>query len=221
MQIFRSQILLTLVLLSFSAQVANSKPHGQAPANLNLEKQSTVAPADPDTLENLAITPPPKVNSNENDLLKKFVRSTYFYPFRRSLSVYLGTVFGFKDSTDHDNFMNYVGGFKYLLPTRSSMRWELGADLLTLGNGHISVSRRRIYSETSAFRPYYRYGITHKFVPDERFASFSNYDNYLAAFAVGFEDIRASAKSIRLEIEFLAGTEDLLGLFTIGYSWAW
>ena len=101
----------------------------------------------------------------------------------------------------------------------TSPKWELGADLSFVGHGHVHVSRRTIYNEKGAFRPYYELGIMHKVVPDEKFASLSNWDNYLFRFGIGLSNILHPPKSVQLELEVAVGPEDVLAFFSYGYAW--
>jgi hypothetical protein len=112
-------------------------------------------------------------------------------------------------------------GFNYLIPKQSSPQWEVGADLSLASQGHINVMRRFIYNERGSFRPYYKYGVMHKFVADEKFASLSNWENYLGKIGIGFEDILRPPRSLRLELEAAMGAEDIFVMFTYGYSYGW
>ncbi|MCB0350286.1 MAG: hypothetical protein KDD38_03825, partial [Bdellovibrionales bacterium] len=73
--------------------------------------------------------------------------------------------------------------------------------------------------EKGAFRPYYELGIMHKVVPDEKFASLSNWDNYLFRFGIGLSNILHPPKSVQLELEVAVGPEDILAFFSYGYAW--
>lgn len=232
--------ILTLVGLVFSVlavwvflnlvtkSTAWSAPHEDAPTQVQqnaegpaLDRVDSIKPPDQNVLENISVTPPPPSNARNSvrDWASRFDKGNYYYPYRKEIEAHFGIVLGITDSSDDEDLMNYVVGFNYLLPKQLSPRWSVGADLSTVGNGHLHVARRFIYNEKGAFRPFYEYGGMHKIVPDERMSSFSNSDNYLLWGAVGFNDIRRPPKSVTCQLQAAIGLEDFLVMMTLGYSW--
>jgi hypothetical protein len=208
------------LILTLVGVVATANPHADAPTqNLPPDESTNGTAPDPMKLENTVLTPAPGEPSNLDEMITRFNRKNYYHAYRKEMAAYFGAVFGLKDSSDDEDVMNYLLGFSYLLPSRQSPKWEAGATLSTVGHGHLNLSKRTIYNEKGAFRPYYEYGVMHKFVPDEKFASFSNWDNYLARVGFGMADIRRPPRSVQLELELAVGVEDVLVMFTYGYSW--
>lgn len=219
------QIILTLVLLTLHVSFASADPHTDAPTQsqqeINKMDRSTSYTDNPYKIENISITEvqtDARRNSIDN-LVTIYNRDNYYYPYRKEFSVYAGVVLGVLDSSDDDDFMNYIFGFNYLLPQLVSPRWSVGAELSTVSNGHVHVAKRHTINEKGAFRPYFEYGGMHKFVPDEKMASLSNKDNYLFWGAIGFSDIRRPPKSVQFQLMAAVGLKDVLIMLTGGYAW--
>jgi hypothetical protein len=208
--------ILTLVvcLLCLTAIAA---PHEDSP-NPKTEDMSEGETIDPRRTENISISEPPPVAVSDSTS-KSFRKSDYFYPYRKELDIHAGVVFGIEDSSDDEDLMNAIIGFGYMLPREVSPKWVLGADLSLVGHGHLWAQRRIVYREKSSFRPFYQYGLMHKVVPDEKFSSFSNWDNYLARAGIGFADILRPPRSVQLELNLAVGMKDVLVTFTYGYAW--
>jgi hypothetical protein len=220
-----NQKLLTLVVFTFLVQMffsvsnrVEAAPHLDAP-NPSVKEDPPATTLDPARLENLSFS---EINSDGNSM-EKFVtyfnKRDYYYPYRKELGVHAGVVFGFQDSSDDANLMNALLGIDYLLPSGESPRWNVGADFSFVGHEHFYVMRRIVYNEKGSFRPYYEYGLMHKFVPKEKFASTSNWDNYLLRTGIGLADIVHPPKSVDLKLEFAVGAKDFLMFFTYGYTW--
>jgi hypothetical protein len=221
---------LTLVLVSIliagatlPGSIARANPHAEAPtSDAAAVEEVTEEPPEAFKNDRLAVTP---VETNEpknmHEYSRRFSKADYFYPYRQTLSPRVGTIFGLRDSSDEKDLMNLLMGFNYLIPRHSSPQFEVGADLSLANHGHLNFMRRHIYNERGSFRPYYKYGVTHKIVAKEKFATFSNWDNYLARMGVGFEDIVRPPRSLRLELEAAVGAEDVFVVFTYGYSFGW
>lgn len=223
---------LTLVLILNLAVIsmAFAKPHSEMPQTTSVpsshvqEEASEAAPEEvptPYANDLMSITEVGDEPKNISEFAKHYSKENYFYPYRQSLTPRVGLLFGLRDSSDEDDIMNVLLGFNYLVKRAASPHWELGADLSLASHGHINVMRRHIHNERGSFRPYYKYGFTHKLVSDEKFASFSNFENYLARVGVGFEDILRPPRSLRLELEAAVGIEDTFIIFTYGYSYGW
>jgi hypothetical protein len=213
---------LTLVLVALfiflSAPWASATPHFDAPTGSQETLEESVV-INPEQVDNLSITTVPNKKASVDDFVTRFNKRDYFYPYRQELELHVGSVFGIQDSSDDPDLVNVLLGFNYLLPSEASPKWEFGADLSTVGHGHVHGVRRIIFNEKGSFRPYYEYGLMHKFVPDEEFASFSNWENYLLLASVGLADIMLPPRSVQVELQLAVGTEDVLFMFTFGYAW--
>lgn len=222
--------ILTLVLsticgLTFFFNTVNSvsaaAPHAEAPAIVNQSQENIDGSVDNKKInENLVITPAPNLDQSIlRDLILRYNRSDYFYPYSEELDIRIGVVLGVADSSDDKDFVNYIFGFNYLLPLTANTRWSVGVDLSTVGNGHLHFAKRRIYNDKGAFRPFYELGIMHKIVPDEKFASLSNVENYLLWGAVGFSNTQLPSRSVQYQLQAALGAKDFLIIMTCGYAW--
>ncbi len=219
--------LCTITLVFFCESPTFASTHEDAPTKTSEDAEGLGADLnggktpDPSLLENIAVTPPPPSDAHNSmkDWAARFDKRNYYYPYRKEFEVHAGIVLGILDSSEDEDFMNYVFGFNYLLPKQLSPRWSVGADLSTVGRGHLHVARRFIYNEKGAFRPFYEYGGMHKIVPDEKLSSFSNSENYLLWGAVGFSDIRHPPKSVTCQLQAGIGLKDFLVMLTLGYTW--
>jgi hypothetical protein len=213
--------ILTLVVLLISC-IVHSTPHLDAPTSPAPESAEEESASDAVTRlgqrENISITEVPQ-KMTIDEFANRFNKRDYYYSYRQELEVHVGTVFGIQDSSDDTDLVNALLGFSYLLPNDVSPKWELGANLSFVGHGHIHGVRRHIYNEKGSFRPYYEYGLMHKFVPDEKMASFSNWENYMALATVGLSDIQSPPRSVQVELQLAVGAEDVLAMFTFGYAW--
>lgn len=213
--------LVVIALTCFGLPVGvMAAPHFDAPSAAARESAEIQgAESDPTVIENMSVTnAPPEKNLSEK-VGSRFDKANYFYPYRKELEFHLGTVFGIRDSSESDDLMNFLLGFNFLLPKEASPKWEIGADLTTSGYGHAHIAKRVIHNEKGSFRPYYEYGVLHKFVPDEKFASLSNWENYLLLVSVGLGDIVQPPRSVQIELQAVVGLEDILVMFTYGYTW--
>jgi hypothetical protein len=216
-----NRYILTLVetlMVCFCGNSVWATPHYDSPQPITQGDTLDHEP-DPQKIENISITPAPETRANVDDLVRRFNKSNYYYPYKQEVGAHIGLVFGFRDSSESKQLMNGLIGFDYLLPSHTSPKWEAGADLSAVGHGHIHVVRRFIYNEKGSFRPYYGYGLMHKVVPEDKFATLSNWDNYLLRADIGLEDIVRPPRSVKLDLFIAIGAKDMLAMFT--YGWAW
>jgi hypothetical protein len=150
-----------------------------------------------------------------------FDRKTYFHSYRQNLSLHLGGLVALKQEDEDESILKSVLGFAWELPRAFSPKWELGFSWVGMSLGLLALSHKHIDQEKEAFRPYFSYGLIHKVVPDERFSSFTNQENYLAKIGVGWESSRKPKESYRLDIDTAAGLEDFWIMLKLGYVWAW
>jgi hypothetical protein len=209
---------IVIIFLTLVGSVVWANPHTDAPTKVSAEEAGQIV-VDEQKLENISVTPAPAKRATLDDFITHYNRKNYYYPYRQELALFVGAIFSIKDSFEDSESYHGLLGFSYLLPSQFSPKWEFAAALATVGDGLISFSRRSIYNEKGAFRPYFEIGLTNKLVPDEKFATFSNWDNYLVRFALGLADIRQPPRSAQLELEIAAGADDILVLFTYGAAW--
>lgn len=137
------------------------------------------------------------------------------YRFRQALT----PVIGLLTSTDTDHKFEYNIGFRYLWPRFYQPQAELGVELLSGFGGHALFGVKRTFFDRTLYRPFYLYGLSHEFVPQDKIATVTNYKNYFFRFSVGFEDTLQLPKSIRLELEARLGIERQMILLNFGYGW--
>lgn len=206
-------IFLTLVLLPAAGF---ARPHNEAPVDQTESVDDSAV--DPMVKDRVVITPVKATGAME-EYSRRFSKDSYFYNHRKAITARSGVVFGFQDSSDDEDLMNGLIGVAYLLPWNRMPKTEVGIDLSFVGHGHLTVMQRKIFNYQGSFRPYYRYGLMLIADPDDKLAFFSDWEKYLGRVGVGFEDIQKPSQSLRVELEFAAGTKDLLGIFTVGYVW--
>lgn len=207
-------VFLTLVLLQ---SISVASPHKEAPRDQTetIEDQ----PVDPAVLNGISITPVKANPKAFDEYSRVFSKENYFYRHKKAITVHAGTFYATEDSTGHDDKFNGLLGVSYLFPWKGMMKTEAGVDLTFIGHGFVTVMQRRIHNENSGFRPYYRYGVMLNIDPDDKLAAVSDWKTYLGRVGIGFEGIQKPSQSLRVELDFAAGAQDLMGLFSVGYVW--
>ncbi|MCB0365141.1 MAG: hypothetical protein H6624_10480 [Bdellovibrionaceae bacterium] len=206
-------IFLTLVLCFELAA------HGAPPSDLSdpppppNEEGKPIDEVNPDVIEsnNLSITPVEMSEAEKKEI-------SYVYPYLQSISPRIILIADL-DAIREGESVPYGLGVTYLAPRKRQPQWEGGADLFSNSDGHLHLGLRWVHFSDNYFRPYYKAGIAHVWKADEKLASFSNWKNYYLKGAVGFEDVIKPPMSARLEMELAVGTEEMLIMFSLGYSW--
>jgi hypothetical protein len=199
---------------SFNAVAA---PIEDAPLPRENEEENT--PVDPQKMENLSIAKPKHVATDMPTFVERFNRENYFYSYKGELILHGGFTISFQDAAEPANLINPLIGFDYVFPNEFAPKWEMGVDLSFTSRAYIWFSRRHIVNEKGSFRPFYNYGIMQDFVPDQKLASLSNWDNYLIRVGAGLENTVSPPRSNVVELELAGGTKDLILMFTYGASW--
>jgi hypothetical protein len=217
MAVWFMSFFLTLVLtLIAMAPAAVANPTKSRPAVNKVMKpppdDSPSAPRPVNEMDEYNLLPTPPM-----ELPGKEASKTYVYPYRQALAPRLGMM----GSTDEETQFTYLVGISYLWPRYASPQAELGADVVSKFGGHLNFGVKYILHERNYFRPYWLWGLTHEVVPDDRLATFLDTDNYYGRLGVGFEDVIELPKSVRLELELLAGLDRQMLLLCFGYSWGW
>lgn len=224
------QISLTLVLaliLISGLDVYSKGSTAWAAPTQELELRPETADEPTETVEstsdlkdkNLFITEPPVYSETHTSAQRTNGRSTYF-PYKQSMSPRIGILLDPSLIRDSGKFP-MLFGISYMLPRDHSPQIEFSFDLLTDSRAHFSAMLRRVFYERQSFRPYVRFGLSLDADAEERLATFSDFDNYLARAGVGLEDLISDPMSIRFEIELAVGTKEQMAIFSFGYSWAW
>lgn len=143
----------------------------------------------------------------------------YFYPYRKSITVKLGQVFGSKPAKDSSTLWT-IGSVEYLFHTPDMKAWEAGADLLSVGVGALHLSRNYIYSRTQ-LRPYTKIGGGVRIVPEDQLVTFVRFQHYQLRAAAGVEYLTWRKFSSRIEAGALASLEDFQAQLTLGFVWPW
>lgn len=208
-------IFLTLVGVTLSA-----KPHSDSP-EAKVESEPVMGETDALVLDNLSASPNPLGNSRLDEFVRTFNKDDYYHAYRQSIFAYVGAVMGSIDSQDSVGLINYMFGFTWELPKALSPKYEVGAAWATMNAGQMSFSRKIIYNEKGAIRPFYKYGLILKIEPDDQAANLTDTENFLIRAGVGLEDIKKPPKSVRVDLDLAIGKNDLWVMFQYGYSWGW
>jgi len=216
----RNAVILFLILcfISFEGQAA---PNDDTAVNPDLQSSSPPPSKknSPDPLKTLDITVPEKKSDNKN-LINASATSSYYYPFRQSVSPRVGLVLDPKE-LQSDFHLVFLFGVTYLLPSDNGRHWELGFDAHTGGTGYVQIGRRFVYQRTEKFRPFIRPGIAMKLKSQEGVASIVNIRNVQLRVAAGFEDLIKSPLSAAIGVELGVNAEGGFLVLAIGYAWAW
>jgi hypothetical protein len=209
------------LFLTLVGAVSNgfAAPHLDSPPTKIIDEEEELE-ASEFKLNNFSITQPEKKSKFEN-YVRSFSKSDYYHSYHQSIYVFAGLILPFVDSTDDEDLLNYSLGVSYDFKSRNSPKWEAEAIWTTLSVGQLSAMRKHIYNEKASFRPFYRYGVTYKVVPEEKMASAGNFENFLFRVGVGFEDIQKPPKSLRFGIDAAIGVEDIWVMANLGYAWGW
>lgn len=208
-------LLLTLVLVKLASAAPSNSDSWIVNQDLpsqpgtNSERHDKIS-----TIEELGLVISPVSMSTKDKR-----EASYFYPYRQAISprfFFIGDI----DLMREGQFP-YGLGMMYLVPSKNQPQWEIGADLLSIASGQISVGSRHIYFSDNYFRPFYKISLSHIWKATEKLASFANWKNYLLRAGVGFEDVIKIPMSARLEVEAAVGSEDFILMFSFGYSWGW
>ena len=195
-----------VAMLILSRQVVAS-PQDQAPEGPQEKTQwSKTVPGD-----DLSISQPPPLAAPPPPPEPKY------YPYQQQLTFRMG----FNGVFPADHFENRVIGFQYLFPKFLAPKLEAGADLQNGGNGHIYAGMRWIWWERSYFRPSLKLSGDHLVTSSEGLSTFTHYENYYLRGTATLEYVVWNPYSVRVEVELLAGFQNMLSEFTVGLSRGW
>lgn len=181
-----------------AAEFARAATPPPAP-DLTLEKTAD-PPATPEEIQRaheVEITEPPPTR------LRVDTSREYFYKYRQALSFHGGLTSEIRDIASPASTI----GFQYRFQFPENGRSEIGADLLTSGNGLIHASRF-FFLDDSRFRLFYKYGLEVRVVPSEELVTFLKLANWRVRMAAGFEWNTWQAIGIRMDLEAHVGVNE-------------
>lgn len=192
---------------------AVASPHSNAPeSDTETATEQDSKPVETLEEQGFIVTQPPSQETQKQE-------TVYYYPYRQSMAPRFGL---FIDPDElKDEGLEYFLGITYLQPRLRQPQLEYSADMVSNSTGLISAAFRWTLYATNSFRPFFKAGLTHHWISEERLASLSNFENYYVRGSAGLEDLLKAPVSVRLEFELLVGTEGFLSLLSLGYSWGW
>ncbi len=164
-------------------------------------------------LDALQITQPPK------ELLQKEEKE-YIFPYNQSLSPRYGIVFD-QETFSNRQLPDYIIGVNFMLPSDDHIHWEVGADVRSNATGRLNVGYKYVINYKSSLRPYGKVGFSMLATPKDGIASILRLTNYHALIAFGIEDTLTDPLSFRMDIELVAGSEQIAAFLCFGYVWSW
>ena len=206
--------LLTFVLTPLSVQAAPfSDPD-------NYKEKTVETIAEPPDFERYNMVPAklPKLKKRAHQNLSRLGGEDYYFPYTSALAVRMGLWTDLAETSSGSD-LEFAIGFDYTIESYYSPHWEVGVDLTSDDFGLISFGSKHTWNEKGIYRPFYKLGVTHKLNPDDRLASLTNYKNYMALAALGFENSLRGVVSLRLDLELTVGVRDVLIFFYTGISW--
>lgn len=205
---------IALAFLSLLPEKVLSRPHEDTPPALEEQKPSANASQIP---KDQLVISQPEFQDRESESEEE---PRIHYQYTSSASPRIG---GYLDNNlfKEKKSALYSFGATYLLPRNRSPQLEVGADVLSNSSGHIHASRRMIWAEREAFRPFYKLGLSHRIQADYKLASLVRVKNYYLQTSIGLEDLIRRPMSVRIEVQFEFNlSNQFLSLF-FGYSWGW
>lgn len=156
-------------------------------------------------------TPDPEL-SDEHDPV-----DPAYYAYEQALTFRLGVT----SATDAFDPSKLVIGFQYLLPKFLSPKFEIGADAVDRGRGHVFGGLRWIGNERGFFRPSVKLSVDHLFEGAKSLSTLAHHENYFARGSATLEWIVAPPTSLRLELEGLANIDTSLVIVALGVTRNW
>jgi hypothetical protein len=201
-----------VVLMNFCTAVAAPSVEGQ------LEDSGSALSTDEKAHQEGYKSLSPLISIDESPLKRKKVDPlTFFYPYKRSVTARTGLIIDPEELSEGS--LPFLIGAAYMLYHRSTPRYEALFNFTTDSVAQLGLSRRHMLNEPNHFRGFWSYGAVVQMIPEERFATFANFDNYFASAAFGMEDVTEMPKSVRLEVQLLVGTVGQSAIFYVGSSW--
>jgi len=219
----RGILFLTFVVTTFAGGIAvpglstclaaKSSPASPLKGESPIEKQESKNTNESDrgpVYETVDIAEPPKPGRK--------TKLGYFYHYRRSFTLRYGGMY--RKILPHDDKTYANGGIQFGFMTESRSQYEIGADVVSGGNGMLHVARKWVFDD-SRLRRFTKAGLGFFIEPENNFASLMKYETLLIEGALGLEYLFVDPQSIRAEIEAGFGHKTLQAAFFLGYVWAW
>lgn len=140
-----------------------------------------------------------------------------YYAYQQALTFRLGLA----SATDAFDPSQFIIGFQYLLPKFLSPKFEIGADAVDQGRGHVFGGVRWIGNERGFFRPSAKLSVDHLFEGSKGLSTLAHHENYFVRASATLEWVVAPPTSLRLELEGLANVDTSLVVLTIGATRNW
>lgn len=168
--------------------------------------------------DNMSLAAPEKVHQLTKED-KASERGIYYYHiYESSINFRWALSLDVKNVAEETLNVASIYGFSYTLPNQYSPQWELGFDYINSSSSFVTVRKKWTFNEKGAFRPFYSFGLVHKWMSDEQMASFTNWKNYLFLGTIGIEDVIEKPNSVRLELTGLVGINDIQLLLSLGWA---
>ncbi|MEQ1664151.1 MAG: hypothetical protein ABL927_02095 [Bdellovibrionales bacterium] len=211
-----------LMIISFS-KFTLAAPHYDAPASPQPEQEIEAggigSAISPETFDNLAVTEkewsPPAIRK----MVQEFNKSNYYYSYKQEFDIRLNAFFDLRFAPDKKEFIVPAIGFDYNSMKNRDFKYKAGADFTYKGDGSAHFLIVKVFNETGSFRPFYQYGLMYHAAPEDQLAGASNWENYLLRAGVGFSDIVAPPRSVKINLDFAIGASAIYLLFSYGPSW--
>ena len=210
MSFARSLVFLTFVL-ACCAGVPEARAAKELGApNLDDKVESEAPPENEQEMrKSIDIAPPPPLPPGVEH------HHEYFHKYRQALSALTGVVVDTKDTSTYLSRLTA----EYLVTTDNRLNFELGADLLSNGDGGISVAQRKIWGQ-SRFRPYVKAGAGVRVVPSDQLATFLRHENYQIRLGAGLEQLVKDPYGVRIELEAIVSSKSQMGSVMLGGVWS-
>jgi hypothetical protein len=143
----------------------------------------------------------------------------YLYPYQSSMGPRLGVSLSNK-SIEIEEFV-YLVGFYYMFPSISSQHIEAGADLLSNRVGRVNGAYKWIFNGSEKFRPFTKAGLSLLLESEKGLGNVIDYHQYSARIGGGVEDLLQDPASLRWDLEFTVGFQEVGVNLVFGYSWGW
>lgn len=205
-------IFMTLVQMAI-VDFADAATHTPSPDSQNPALSTPPKPKNQEELSTLNL-------SEEKPPLPK--GKSAFYSYTQSISPLLGIEYDFFQPHDLSNVpLNYFFGIAYMFHSITNEHWEVGADLQSNSRFYLNGGYKWIFEQFNEFRIFVKTGLSLRFDNGAGFATFVDYKRYQARGTIGFEKLYLDPISLRVQLDFQFGADEISALLGVGYSWGW
>ncbi|MCB0393878.1 MAG: hypothetical protein KDD25_04935 [Bdellovibrionales bacterium] len=204
-------VLMSLLVVEPQAFAAKTDGPAEDEAILDPKPKETVDSDDP-KFKTMEITKPKEEKENKEP--------EYVYLHNESLGPRIGLIFD-PAELSNQKLPDYLLGLNYMFASKTGTHWDLSVDVNSNASGHMIFSRRWVFYRLERFRPHTKTGLALLLSPVDGLGSFLRFTNYNFYASVGFEDLISDPMSMKLELELIAGSEQMAALLVFGYVWGW